>query len=425
MEKIIKLFKKKNNTGTVFRNTLYLTVSEFFLKVLGVLWVIYLAHSVSVFHYGVYNYVTATIAIFSFLPDFGVGLIVIREIAANPKKAPNFLANSFFLNGILGVFTFFVIIIFSLFSKVSPLILHLIIIASLTLLISTIRSVAIFYFDGKEKMQYSAFLNSLNTFLLICFASLGVYLKYGLYGVFYGMFFATILSLIISWKFLLDQVKPTFHFDVRVISYYLKQGIPLGLASFASLAYTRLDILVMSHYLGEKAVGVYSSATPFAFALIQLLNVPFVVAVFPALTRIQKENDKRFRSGILKSLGLIALWSVPSSLFISLTAPILIPFIFGSKYNAGIPALQILIFFVPFISLSALLYKILIILEKQIYYLIISIIGAFINLVLNITLIPRLGILGASYSAVFTQICLFSIYSIVVSYSLRKKNGRE
>lgn len=424
MEKLLKIFKKKNNTGTVFRNTFYLTLSEFFLKVIGVLWVVYLAHSVSVFDYGVYNYVTATIAIFSFLPDFGVGLIVIREIASNPKKSPYYLGNSFFLNGILALITIFIILIFSVISKASPLILHLITVASLTLFFSTIRSVAIFYFDGKEKMHYSAFLNSLNTFLLISFASAGVFLHYGLYGVFYGMLIATILSLFISWKFLLDQVKPSFHFDVKVISYYLKQGIPLGLASFASLAYTRLDILVMSHYLGEKSVGVYSSATPFAFALIQLLNVPFVVAVFPALTRIQKENDERFKKGIIKSLGLIALWSVPSSLFICLTAPILIPFIFGAKYNAGIPLLQILIFFVPFISLSALLYKILIIINKQVYYLIISIFGALVNLVLNLLLISKFGMIGASYSAVLTQICLFTLYSIVVLYFLRKKNGR-
>jgi len=420
MEKIIQLFKKKNNSGTVFRNTFYLTLSEFFLKVIGVLWIVYLAHSVSVSEYGTYNYVTALIAIFSFLPDFGVGLIVIREIAKSPKKSAEYLGNSFTLNAVLSIITFLLIIVFSLITNVSKEIFYYVFIASITLVLSTLRSVAIFYFDGREKMHISAVLNSLNSLLLISCASVGVFFGFRLAGVFYGMLVATFLSLVISWRVLFLSVIPKIDWNLKTQKYYLAQGFPLGLAAFSALIYSHVDVLILGKFLGQTNVGIYSSATPFAFALIQLLNVPFVVAVYPALARIENSSKKRFIHAIVKSIAVILLWSVPSAIFISISSPYLIPLIFGHKYDQGIKFLQVLIFFVPALSLSAFLYKVLIILKKQNIYLFISIFAAVLNIFLNFILIPLFGIYGAVWSAILTQYILLLVYVLTVLLYLKR-----
>lgn len=418
--KILNPRYKPNNFHKVAKNTSYLVFSEFFMKVLGVFWVIYLAHSFTVLNYGVYNYVTSLIAIFSFLPDFGVGLIVIREIAKNKSAAPKYLGNSFILNGILAFITFLIILVTAGFIGNDSGVFPYIAIAGAILFFSTIRSVAVFYFDGQEKMQYSALLNFINSLLLIFCAAIGVFLGFGLLGVFTGMLLGTLVSLFVSWRVLLKFVKPQFTFDRKTIIFYLTQGAPLGIAAFASLVYTRIDVLVLSRFMGDASVGLYSAATPFAFALVQLLNVPFVVAVYPTLARLHKEDQKRFQKGLLKSFAATALWSFPASLFISLTSKFLIPLIFGHKYDAAIPILQVLIFFVPFICLSALLYKVLVILHRQKDYLYISIGGAVFNVMLNVGLIPLYGIYGAAFSAVLTQIALFMVYGLDVLFWIKK-----
>lgn len=419
--RLLQILQKKNNTGTVARNTGYLFLSEVFLKAIGVLWIIFLAHTFSVENYGKYNLVTSFIAIFSFLPDLGVGIVVIREIAKNPKNSASILGNSFFLNIFLAVISFFTIIGSAIILGFDQGVLPFISIAAVTLFLSTIRSVAIFYFDGIEKMHLSAILNSLNSLLLIIFAGVGVLLGFGLFGVFFGMLIGTFISLVASWITLLKFIKPAFVFNFSKVIYFFQQGFPLGLASFAGLIYTKIDVLILSKFLGDSSVGIFSAATPFAFALIQLLNVPFVVAVFPALTRIHTDNKKRFRKGVVKSLTIIALWSISASTFISVFASDLIPLIFGNKYDQAIPILQVLIFFVPFISLSALLYKVLIILGKQKDYFIISIIGAIISVFSNILLIPLFGLYGAAFAAILTQAILFIIYSFDVYFRVYKK----
>jgi len=405
-----------NNFKIVAKNTFFLTLSEFFLKIIGVLWIVFLAHSLSVSEYGEYSFVNSFIAIFSFLPDLGIGIIVIREIARNKEKADLYLGNSLILNTSFAFIALVAIFITSFFLGQSQQTKTLIFIASITLFISTIRSVAIFFFDGMEKMHFSALLNSLNTVLLLAFAVFfGFVLNWGLKGVFLGMLFGTILSLFITWSIVLQKfIMPKVVINKKIMKHLFWEGLPLGIASFSFMVYTRIDSVILGNLLGNTSVGIYNSATPFAFSLIQLLNVPFMVAVFPALSRIEKEDKQRFKKVLKRSIFFIIAWSLPVSILISLFSPIFLPFVFGKKYEAAIPVLKILIFFVPFASLSALLYKVLIILNKQMLYLYISIIGALINVAFNFYLIPKYLILGAAYASVGTQLFLFLIYSMVV-----------
>ncbi len=411
-----------NNFFLVFRNTSFLVLSGILIKFSGLLWILYLAPP-DIERFGRYNFVHSFIGIFSFLPDFGVGLIVIREIAKNKKNIPLILGNAFILNSFLSLITLFLISILAFFLGYSLDIQILLFLAALTLLVSTIRSVAVYYFDGMEKMEYSAFFNTLNTIFSLGGAFIGER-SGGLVGVFIGLLIGTLLCTILNWIVLLKWFTiPKFSYSEKMVKHLFLEGLPLGLAAFAALIYSRIDSVILHSIAGERAVGLYSAATPFPLALIQLLNVPFMVAVFPALTRIAQDKEK-FVSHIKKSLGIILLWSIPASLFFFFFADY-ITLLFGDKYTEAIPLLRVVIWFVPFAALSALLYKILIIINKQYVYLGISIITALINIILNVLLIPRFGEWGASISNVLTQAIMFMIYALVVIILLKQYHPNE
>lgn len=407
-----------NNFQRVFRNTSYLFISEILIKALGLFWVIFLARNLSIEKYGMYNVIVSFIAIFSFLPDLGVGIITIREIAKHKKRASKLLGEAFLLNSILACFT---IIIAFISSYVLLIPMHFLIFISLvTLFFSTIRSVSVFYFDGMEKMQYSAILNGFNSFLLIICAAVALLLFNGsLTAVFLGMLIGTIISMIFSYVVLYKHEKIHFTLDISRSLFLLKEGVPLGIASFAALVYSRIDVVILSQLLGNAKAGVYSAATPFPIALIQLLNVPFVIALFPALSRLHIEDSSRFKKTIYKSMGVVVLWSVPATFFVFFLADIFIPILFGNKYDNAIPILKTIILAVPFISLSAVLYKVLIAMRHQRDYLFISVLGAVVSVTLTITFISILGIMGAAWSSVITQIILFLTYFTVVQIRLR------
>lgn len=381
-------------------------------------WVIFLARALTVELFGRYNLVNSLVTVFSFLPDLGVGLIIIREIAKDKTKAPLLLGNSLVLNGILAMLTFFIILSSTFFFNLQSEVKILIIIASTTLFFSTLRSVGVFYFDGTEKMNYSAMLNSLNTVLLLFLGFIYFWVGKDLKDIFLGMLVGTLISLLVTWIKVTEFIHVKISFNYSTALKLLREGLPLGVVSFSALIYTKIDSILLAYFLGERSVGIYNSATPFIFALIQLLNVPFVVAVYPALSRLSKENV-RFKKAVFKSLLLIASWSIPAAILVSFFSNIFLSFL-GAKYKEAIPILQLLIFFVPFASLSALLYKVLIVLGKQKFYLFISILGSIINIILNIFLIQKFSIMGAAIASVLTQAVLFSMYGFFVYFFLRK-----
>ena len=397
-------------------------MSEIFIKIIGFFYFIFLARSLSLDIFGRYNLVTSFVIMFSFLPDIGIGLVVIREIAKKNYNLPLLLGNAFLLTCIMSIVTIIVIMVVGLFVGFSSEVILLLFVSSITLLFSQIRSIPLFYFDGIERMGYSAVLKALNALFFVGFGFLGFILGFELIGIITGFLIGSIFSFLVTWiLFLVKKIKIRFNFDKKIIKHLIHDGLPLGIAAFSSLVYGTIDGIMLERLLSEKALGIYSSATKFGPTLIQLLNVPFVVAVYPALSRLSNDNS-RFKKAIFKCLGVVLIWSVPASIFVALFADI-IPIIFGDRYSAGIPILRVLIFFVPFAALSAVLYKVLIVIRKQNLYLVISVVGVAINILLNFIFIPRFQIMGAAISAVVTQVILSIMYGVsVYIYILKKSN---
>jgi O-antigen/teichoic acid export membrane protein len=407
-----------NNFRNVAKNTSYLIASEFVLKVLGTLWVIFLANKLSVELYGRYNFVNAFIGLFAFVPDLGVGLIVIRDIAKNHLKAPEFIGNALVLNSFFAFITLALIIIVTSLLGYPPETRLLLFIASVTLFISVHRSAGILFFEGTEQFLKSSTLNVINTCLLLLGGVIGYFAQHSLVALFVGMLLGTIISTGVTWFFVLRHMLPVFSKNLSAKKYLLLQGLPLGIAALSYTVYTKIDAVLLGSMLGEAAVGIYTSTTPFVVALIQLLNVPFMGAIYPALSRIST-HPKRFNTAVYKALLVISAWSFPVAIGVALFAHLVIPLIFGEKYADAIPVLRIVIFSVPFMSLSALLYKVLILQKRQRLYLYISLLGAGINILLNMFFIPLWSYYGAAVAGLLTQILLFIIYFVVVFRKLR------
>src|SRR3989344_2040109 len=99
-----------NNFQIVFKNTSFLFFSEVVIKILGLFYFIFLARNLSVDIFGRYNLVTSFVTIFSFLPDIGIGLIVVREIARKGFDSALLLGNTLIITTVMSVVTIIVIL---------------------------------------------------------------------------------------------------------------------------------------------------------------------------------------------------------------------------------------------------------------------------------------------------------------------------
>lgn len=399
-------------TTRFLTNTISLSFAEGMIKLIALIFNLILARLLTPATFGHYNLINAFVAIFTFLPDLGTNLIVVRETASQPRRRRHLIGQALTINSVFSGIAFaLIIILFQIYSPANNL-LPALILAAATLAVTSLRTVAKLAFDASQIMIVSALFTILNSITSSVLAILGFVFWQNLTGLFLGTLFAALLTLGIEWLIHLRQYSwPKFSFSFYRLLPLLTSGTPLGLAAATALLYTKLDTLILARYLSAQHVGWYSAANLLVFSALQLFNVPLVSAAYPPLSQV-KSSPLKLQALTLNLTRLILLWSLPVTFLTWALASPIINFTYGPGYFPAATLLRWLALILPFSALSALYYKILIIAGKEKLYFWLSLTGVIINLIANLILIPLWGSLGAVITALITHFSLFILFAL-------------
>lgn len=185
--------------------------------------------------------------------------------------------------------------------------------------------------------------------------------------------------------------------------------------SLAVSIYTNLDTVMLGFMKGDKAVGYYNAAVKIKTILLSLVTSLGNV-LLPRMSYYAKKGLKRnFIDMMQKSLNFTLLMSISLSVYFVLFAQESILFLAGEGYSGAIRAMQIITIAVIPNGLTAVLgIQVLTAIEKEKCVLYSVIVGASVDLVLNIMLIPKYGAAGA---ALATTIAEFSVLIVQCAYT--------
>jgi O-antigen/teichoic acid export membrane protein len=230
--------------------------------------------------------------------------------------------------------------------------------------------------------------------------------SFGVKGYLYG----NLIGAFITW--IITQFQVTYDYkEVDFKNYYsklLKLAIPMFPVSISAWSLTLIDRILLAKLSpgGLGDVGVYGFAIKIA-TLGSVIWGPFQLAWMPfALSSFKKEN-------VIDNLERAASWFFYLSyiiiILISFLCPIIINLLFPAQYRtatAYIGPLMICSFFniayyLPYTSLIQM---------KKLYPVTMAFISAsLLNLMLNLLLIPKLGIVGAIVSNIGGYLVIFGI----------------
>ena len=209
---------------------------------------------------------------------------------------------------------------------------------------------------------------------------------------------------IYKWK---KKLKLNFKVNKQMYKYYILGGIPFLISGLLSVINLNVDSVIIGFTRTEYELGIYSSAYKIIFFLINLIAVIFT-PFFPLLISFYHEKDYKNLENILKNISkIIMLLAFPLTVGGILLSKDIIVLLFGKDYmEAYAPFIVLLLYiFILFMretygySLNAWN------MEKR--YLKIVSISAALNLLLNILLIPRWGLMAAAYSTLVSEIINF------------------
>jgi O-antigen/teichoic acid export membrane protein len=192
-------------------------------------------------------------------------------------------------------------------------------------------------------------------------------------------------------------------------------GLKAYLANLIQFFNLRLDLFLINYFLNLKEVGYYSLSVRMAEILLYLPNAVSTV-VFPKVANSEHAISNRDTPIICRNVVLLLLLS---ALLFALLAHILFPVLFSEKFTAALKPFLYLLPGIIALGCSKVLSNDVAGRGRPEINMIIAAITLTLNILLNIVLIPRLGIIGASLSSSVT----YSLTMIILVILYKRMTG--
>lgn len=171
-------------------------------------------------------------------------------------------------------------------------------------------------------------------------------------------------------------------------------------SSLAAVVYLRIDILFLERMRGAEEAGVYAVAARLS-EVWYMVPEALMSAAFPALWSRRGDASAYLRN-LQGSLDALAALALVVALVVQVAGAPLVELLFGERYAASTPVLQIHVWAGVFIFMRALLSRWLMAEEMLQYSMVTHLTGAVMNVALNLVLIPRHGAVGAAVATVIS-----------------------
>lgn len=271
--------------------------------------------------------------------------------------------------------------------------------------------------NGFRRMHILAFINIVqNVFVVVTSIILVIYYKMDILGAMVALVGPTILiglvSPILIWNFFsLDYRSLWDTSTIRKINLF---GFYVVLANTISFINTQIDSILIGYFLGSTEVGIYAVAVLFSQPLTLIPSAVQQITAPISATLYGKGDIEGIRRVVFSTMKKILIVSLILAVVIAILAQPVIVFFFTTEFISSYGPLIILLIgqaiFAGFMAVSSTLASI----GKVNVLFRIHAICVVLNTILNIILIPSLGITGAAIATTTTLVISFVINIILI-----------
>ena len=286
------------------------------------------------------------------------------------------------------------------------------------LFLHAISLLIVAYFRATEKFPWFAGLWLFDSFFYLLFAILLVYFKFAILGIIYALFLSKFIIVIsggILVLFTIGGKIPRF----SMAPSYLNYCLPLLPSAFFYFIIQFSDRYVIIQYRGIEDVAQYNTAYIFS-GIITLVFSPFFQLIIPRITALWNEGKKGEAGQYLeRALKYTTTIYVPILFLISIFGVRILEKLATKAFVVNNEIILLIMGSYVLLMLGAFCSSILALEKKTRLILTTESCMAILNLVLNYSLIPFWGILGAALATFLTFFIKFSFFSFYSRRFLR------
>ncbi|MCK5475600.1 MAG: oligosaccharide flippase family protein [Candidatus Pacebacteria bacterium] len=320
---------------------------------------------------------------------------------------PSIITNSLYISFVGGIlFSAFGIIFLKYFAeeslgKVNPLLVYVFLLTvPLNLVISLFSSILL----GSKKYRIFNIFAIIGSFLNLLAIIVASFSKKSLEDFLIMLVLVSVLNSIMYIKYYWRFVKLSRVFNSGLFNKMIRYGSKSYVASFLGFMIIRSDIFFVNYYLGTSEVGVYSIDVKFV-DLIYLL--PAIIGTILFSEVASQSNEKKELTK--KVFRLTFYFLITLCFFVGLIFEPMILFLYGEEFIKAITPFFYLIPGIIALGLSTILMQDLAGRGLPAIVYIAPAVSLVVNVVLNIILIPKMGISGAAISSSVSYILMMML----------------
>ncbi len=359
---------------------------------------------------GKVNFSTSIVSYFSLLAGLGIQTFAIREgakIREDQEKASEFCSEIFTLNLITTALAYALFLVMLICNKKWHEYTWIMLIISLTIPLTTIGMEWVFaiYEDFFYITVRSVIVQMASVVFLFLFVKNDKDLyMYAVYTVFSAVG-ANLLNVFLVHK----HVNIRLHISKKILP-CMKPILILFASAAACQVYLYSDTTILGYLTSDTDVAKYNAAVKVYNLAKNVLLVIGTVSMPRLAGLLSDESLERYKVLFTKLFNVLILLIVPCVVGLLVVGKNAIIIFAGMRYEQAGAILQILAFAVPASILGSFVASAgLVLFGKELLILKATIVAAILNIVLNLLLIPYVGVSAAAMTTVLSEYVAFFI----------------
>lgn len=419
-EKFKKYFL--NNAGFMkyFKNTSWLFMEKILRMCISFIVGVWVARYLGPNRFGLLSYAQAFVGLFIAFSTLGLDWIIVRELVKNENRNNILLGTAFILKLIGAIIVLILLAVAMHFTHSDTLTKILVFIVGSAAIFQSFNVID-FYFQSKVLSQYIVFSQ---IFSLVLSSILKIFLILNnsplIYFAWVILFDSFILALGL-WFFYHRKYNSIFHwrFSKNTAFELLKTSWPLIFGSIAVSIYMKIDQVMIKEIIGSDAAGYYAVSAKLT-DLWLVITVVTTKSLLPSIIKAKEQSEELFLYRMQYLYNILIKIAFFISVIMSLFSGYIIETLYGLQYLNSIPIFHIYIWSIIFVYLSNISGCYFLAENMQLHTSIRLIIGAIINVILNIYWIKLYGLTGAAYATLVSYAISSYFYNLIVSKRTRK-----
>ncbi|MFD1562792.1 flippase [Haloarchaeobius amylolyticus] len=378
------------------RSSAKLFLSQILSKFLGFVGLIFFARELGANQLGIFFLYQALLGILAIPTDFGIRFSLVKRLSESGTSY-EFISSAIILKSILLFPICAAILIFrQVINQYLGAELALLLVVGLIL--QEFANLSISILKGELRVGLTALPTLSQHFIYVIVGAILIFIfQFGVYSLVYAQLLGLFIMMVLALHRSSVELKPPSYVHSKSLINYSKYAF---ISSIGGLLFNWFDVIAIGYFLTQTDVGAYETAWRVS-GIVMLLSTAIATSIFPQISKWNEEGETArieavFTKSIIPSLMLI----IPSFFGVLLLSNDILTFVFGQEYNIASKVLIILMVSKIFQGVHKIAGQSLLGINQPNLAARSSAISLVLNLVLNILLVWKIGIVGAAIGTV-------------------------